>query len=70
MVRYEYVTVHMSLIGSLNEGQPFVRYEKGSPRSTLREVLAEYAEKGWRYVDFIPRGAAGTDQVVFEREKG
>lgn len=68
MARYQYATVHMRLIGSLNEGQPFVRHEKGVPQSTLREVLTEYADKGWRYVGFVPRGPAGADQVVFERE--
>jgi hypothetical protein len=68
MARYQYLTVHMQRIGSLNEGQPFVRVEKGAARSSLREVLDEYAEKGWRFVQFVPRGNAGTDQIVFERE--
>lgn len=68
MTRYEYTVVYMRLIGSLNEGQPFVRYQKGAPESTLHEVLKEYAAKGWRYVGFVPRGPAGSDQVVFERE--
>jgi hypothetical protein len=68
MTRYEYRTVHMRLVGSLSEGQPFVRYEKGFQQSTLFEVLAEFAASGWRYVEFVPRGPAGSDQLVFERE--
>lgn len=68
MARYQYAAVHMRLVGSLNEGQPWVRWSKGSPESTLQEVLDEKAEKGWRYVGFVPRGPAGTDQLIFERE--
>ncbi len=68
MARYQYRTVHMKLVGSLNEGQPWVRWQKGAPESTLREVLNEMAEEGWRYVGFVPRGAGGTDQIIFERE--
>jgi hypothetical protein len=68
LARYQYLTVHMERVGSLNEGQPFVRVEKGAPRSSLREVLDEFAENGWRFVQFVPRGHAGTDQLVFERE--
>ena len=68
MARYQYTTVHMKLIGSLNEGQPFVRFEQGAAQSNLRDVLAEYADKGWRFVGFVPRGLGATDQIVFERE--
>lgn len=69
MTRYKYATVYMKkLIGSLSEGESFVRYEKGQPQSTMYELLNEYADKGWRYVEFVPRGPEGTDQLVFERE--
>jgi hypothetical protein len=68
MAKYQYTTVAMKLVGSLNEGQPWVRWVKDKPESTFYEVLAEYAEKGWRYVGVVERGAAGTDQIIFERE--
>ncbi len=68
MAKHQYTTVAMKLVGSLNEGQPWVRWVKDMPQSTFHEVLNEYADKGWKYVGFVPRGAAGTDQIVFERE--
>jgi hypothetical protein len=67
MTRYQYVTVPMTL----DNDKGFVRWQKGSPESSLREVLAEYADKGWRYINYVPINFSGSrplGDVVFDRE--
>jgi uncharacterized protein DUF4177 len=67
MARYQYLTVHM--YHDPDEG--FVPYEKGIPHSSLGQVLAEYADKGWRYVAYVPttyNTPTASGQLVFERE--
>lgn len=69
MARYQYTTVPMRTV---SEGR-FVRWVKGTPESTLREVLAEYAEMGWRYVGYVATVsssniAGSSGQAVFELE--
>ena len=61
MKQYEYVSVHI--------GKLF-----GTASKEYREIINNYAAKGWRYVGFLPKRqrAAGFLEIidlVFERER-
>ena len=60
MKQYEYVSVHIGkLFGAASEEH--------------REIINDYAAKGWRYVGYIPTrfsGEGGSKEIdlIFERE--
>lgn len=67
MARYQYQTIQMNA----KPDKGFVRWEEGTPESALHDVLADFAEKGWRYVGFVQTGhltSYPSGKVIFERE--
>lgn len=64
MYQYEYVTLYVGGGFWLNNSQ-----------CEHRDIINEYAQKGWRYVGYIPTqfsGEGGTKELdlIFERDAG
>ena len=63
MKKYEYEFVSVSMPGPLNP----------NPLGEHREVISQYAEKGWRYNGYIPisktnQGNTLQIDLIFEKE--